>query len=328
MMRNEQLWMAPMLGFNEYQFRNIYTKHFRGLDAIIMPFVTLVEGRNVKMDHIKDVWPQNNDCNVALVPQILGNSGEMFFTMNRRLKELGYSEVNWNLGCPAPRVVSHKRGSGLLPYPETIDQVLETVFQNQNIDISVKLRLGYKSPTEIEKIVPILNRYPLKSIVIHPRIATQIYDGMINLDAFERLLPDIHHPVVYNGDITSVERFHILKNRFPQIDQWMIGRGIFWDPFLPERIKGIYHETRESAKFRFEAFHRDLFDAVVQRSFLERNALNKMKEYWKYFKELYQNGQDIFDKIKYCNSCKAIKERFLSIYNEESFKNSLGYPTS
>lgn len=318
-MNSDKIWLAPMLGFTEYQFRNVYTKHFRGLDAIVMPFVTLVEGRKVKIEHIKDVWRQNNDSRVPLIPQVLGNDGAMFVVMNRTLLELGYSEVNWNLGCPAPRVVSHRRGSGLLPFPEIIEGVLEAVFQNPALEISVKLRLGQKSPEEIEKIIPILNRFPLKSVTIHPRIGTQMYDGNADVDAFERLAPEIRHPIIYNGDIFSMERFCALKNRFPQIVQWMVGRGVFWDPFLPEKIKNSYHETPESAKKRFEAFHQELYEAVVRRSFLERNALNKMKEYWKYFNVLYENGAAIFDKIKYCQTYSEIGSIFRNIYENECF---------
>lgn len=319
-MKADTLWLAPMLGFTEYQFRNVYTKHFRGLDAAMLPFVTLVEGRNVKVEHIRDVWPEHNDCNLALAPQVLGNSGEMFVTMNRRLMEMGYREVNWNLGCPAPRVASHRRGSGLLPYPDIVRQVLDTVFENPYLEISVKLRLGYKAPEEIEAIVPILNDYPLKSVCIHPRIGIQLYEGRADRDAFGRIAPQLRHPIIYNGDIFTAEDFRQLKQRFPQVSQWMVGRGVFLDPFLPEKVKGFYNETPETAKKRFETFNQALFEAVVARSLLERNALNKMKEYWKYFSKMYERGEEVFDKIKYSNTIGEMEKVFTEIYRKRALE--------
>ena len=316
------LWLAPMLGFTEYHFRNTYSRHFSGIDAAVMPFVTLVEGRNVKVDHIKDVWKQHNDCAFRLVPQVLGNDGEMFVTMNRRLAEMGYDEVNWNLGCPAPRVISHKRGAGLLPYPEQIDKVLDTVFQHSTIAVSVKLRLGCQSADDILKIIPILNRYPLKSVCLHPRIGTQMYEGKADFELFRQLLSEFRHTIIYNGDIFSASDFDVRKRQCPHIEQWMLGRGIFWDPFLPEKIKGSYQETPCSAKQRFEEFHKALFDAVLQRSVLERNALNKMKEYWKYYCRLYENASSVFDKIKICNSLSEISIVFQQIYDNQSFSTS------
>jgi len=239
--------------------------------------------------------------------------------MSRRLAEMGYDEVNWNLGCPAPRVISHKRGSGLLPYPELIDKVLDTVFQDVTIAVSVKLRLGCRSADDILKIIPILNRYPLKSVCLHPRIGTQMYEGQADFEMFQQLFPQIRHTIIYNGDIFSVSDFLARKQQSPQVEQWMLGRGIFWDPFLPEKIKGCYHETPESAKQRFEKFHKALFDAVLQRSVLERNALNKMKEYWKYYCRLYENASAIFDKIKVCQSLFEIAAVFIYIYENEMF---------
>ena len=317
--RCDTLWLAPMLGFTEYHFRNTYSRHFSGIDAAVLPFVTLVEGRNVKVDHIKDVWRQHNDCAFRLVPQVLGNDGAMFVTMNRRLAEMGYDEVNWNLGCPAPRVISHRRGSGLLPYPEQIDKVLDAVFQHVTIAVSVKLRLGCSSADDILNIIPILNRYPLKSVCLHPRIGTQMYEGKADFELFRQLAPEIRHPLIYNGDIFTHSDFNIRKQRAPQVEQWMLGRGIFWNPFLPEKIKGTYQETPCTAKQRFETFHKALFDAVLQRSVLERNALNKMKEYWKYYCCLYEDASSVFDRIKTCNTIVEISNIFYYIYENLSF---------
>jgi len=304
------LWLAPMLGFTEYHFRNVYSRHFSGIDAAVLPFVTLVEGRKVKMEHIKDVWNGHNHCVFRLVPQVLGNNGNMFVIMNRRLADMGYDEVNWNLGCPAPRVISHKRGSGLLPYPEQIDNVLNTVFQHTTISVSVKLRLGCTSADDILKVIPILNRYPLKSVCLHPRIGTQMYEGKADFELFRQLLPEFRHHIIYNGDIFNVFDFETRKQQCPQVEQWMLGRGVFWDPFLPEKIKGIYHETHSSAKKRFEEFHKELFETVIQRSVLEHNALNKMKEYWKYYSLLYEDAPAIFDKIKICRSLSEMSKIF------------------
>ena len=316
------LWLAPMLGFTEYHFRNTYGRHFSGIDAAMLPFVTLVEGRNVKIDHIKDVWKQHNDSAFRLVPQVLGNDGAMFVTMNRRLAEMDYDEVNWNLGCPAPRVISHRRGSGLLPYPEQIDKVLDTVFQHFIIPVSVKLRLGCKSADDILKIIPILNRYPLKSVCLHPRIGTQMYEGKADFELFRQLAPEIRHPLIYNGDVFTLSDFNARKQQCPQVEQWMLGRGIFWDPFLPEKIKGNYRETPHTAKQRFEEFHKALFEAVLQRSVLERNALNKMKEYWKYYCCLYEDASSVFDKIKTCNTLAEISTAFRYIYENVCFSTS------
>lgn len=317
-MSYDRLWMAPMLGFTEQVFRNTYVKHFDGFDAAIAPFTTLVEGKKVKERHLKDLLPEANRS-LKTIPQVIGNKGEQFVLMNKYLIDLGYDEVNWNLGCPAQRVASRKRGSGLLPYPETIDSILETIFQNPHPDISVKIRLGYQSTHEIEKVIPVLNQYPLKQVCIHPRLGSQCYEGTVDLKTFAAILPHIKFPIIYSGDIFTLSDFIQLRQKFPDIHDFMLGRGIFSDPFLPEKIRDVYSETADSAKIRFEKFALELFDNVIKNSTFELNALNKTKEYWVRYSLLYQNSKEIFDQIKVCKTTTEMRLKLIKVFENEKF---------
>lgn len=314
------LWMAPMLGFTEQVFRNTFVKHFGGLDAAITPFITLVEGKKIKERHLKDLFPEVNQT-LKIIPQVIGNKSDQFVLMNRYLLDMGYREVNWNLGCPAPRVAGRKRGSGLLPYPEMIESVLNTIFQQPHPEISVKIRLGYQSPLEINQIVPILNRYPLQFVAIHPRIGTQLYEGKVDLDTFERVVPQINHRMIYSGDIFTLSDFEYLQQRFPEIHDFMLGRGILRDPFLPEKIRGNASLNDNNLKQRFESFCTELFHKVVENSTFEPNALNKTKEYWTQFSTLYQNSTSIFNRIKVVQNVLEMENVLFNIFNNESFKN-------
>ena len=136
---------------------------------------------------------------------------------------------------------------GLLSMPEKIDEILTRVYAETDIQVSVKMRLGYESPREIFHVLPVLERYRLANIIIHPRIGKQLYRGEVDLKVFEECLGQSSHKIFYNGDITSVQRFRELKERFPTISHWMIGRGLLSDPFLPAMIKAdntLYPEKR------------------------------------------------------------------------------------
>jgi len=146
---------------------------------------------------------------------------------------------------------------------------------------------------------------------------------LLNVSGYIILLPEFSHRVIYNGDIFTPSAFDTKKQQCSQVKEWMLGRGIFLDPFLPEKIKGTFNETPCSAKKRFEDFHQDLFDAVLQRSVLERNAINKMKEYWKYYSLLYEDAPAVFDKVKTCNTIDEIFRVFNLIYRNGSFIHSL-----
>ena len=228
------LWLAPLKGLTDAVFRRTFAEHFNGFDRAMAPFVTAVAAERLTDAHVRDLLP-GADGAIPLTPQILGNAAEHFVAVAARLHDLGYTEVNWNLGCPFRPVSKKRRGAGLLPFPEAVDEFLDRVVRALPMRLSVKMRLGRTTPDEIFKLLPVLDRYPLAQIVIHPRTARQMYGGRPDLDTFESCLALSRHRIVYNGDIVHVAGFKELQARFPAVDEWMIGRGALDRPVPPVR---------------------------------------------------------------------------------------------
>ena len=145
---------------------------------------------------------------------------------------MGFKEINWNLGCPFKRVAAKKRGSGLLPHPELVKQILEIAMAEIPIKLSVKCRLGYDSPTEIFDLLPIFQNYGISELIIHARLGKQIYKGEVDIQTFDQVCEMSHLHIVYNGDIFSQDDFQKYNSQFENIENWMIGRGLLVDPFL------------------------------------------------------------------------------------------------
>ena len=120
----QQIILAPLHGFTDYLFRNVYAQHFNGIDLAISPFISLLPGEKINPVRVKDLFHENN-LSLAVVPQILGNDPRLFINMANYLNDMGYDEVNWNLGCPIKKIAHKKRGSGMLPYPELLDELLK-----------------------------------------------------------------------------------------------------------------------------------------------------------------------------------------------------------
>lgn len=292
------LYLAPLHGVTNRVFRHAYFKHFSGFDAAMAPFIQSVKAGSKMATHFKDLLP-GYDPVYPVIPQILGNDASDFVDTAKVMADLGYREVNWNLGCPYPMVTGKGRGSGLLPQPDRIGAFLDRVCTLSPIPVSVKLRLGFKDQHEILTLMPVLNRYPLAMVVIHPRLASQMYEGQVNLDGFEQARALSLHPVMYNGDIRDVQTYEALASRFPGIHQWMLGRGAIADPFLPARIKdlsGSAVETRGLTGLpsgpakppvdlagqlsRIRAFHDELLDAYQEILSGQKHLMDKMKEVW------------------------------------------------
>jgi tRNA-dihydrouridine synthase len=137
----KNLILAPLRGFTDAVFRNAFQRHFQGVEMAVAPFVTTVNGTRIKSSHLRDLAPAKNRA-LPVVPQILGNDADTFICLARTLLDLGYTEINWNLGCPYPMVAKKMRGSGLLPHPDTIERILEKALNGFTGKLSIKTRLG------------------------------------------------------------------------------------------------------------------------------------------------------------------------------------------
>ena len=290
-----QLYLAPLRGFTDYIYRNTFAGHFGGFDGALAPFIPTVTADRFKPSHFKDILPEKN-ATIPIVPQIISNQSGDFINLSKRLFDLGYTSVNWNLGCPFPMVAKKYRGSGLLPCPEKIDAFLEKTVSSIPNRLSIKTRLGRKNITEIFELMPIFNRYPLEEIIIHPRTGIQMYNGKTDLETFERCLEQSVHRVIYNGDITDLKTFQDVFVRFGDVDGWMIGRGAVTNPFLPSIIKAGRDDISDKVE-KFKQFYDELFEQYQQRFCGPGHLLNRMKGFWTYFSRSFQNSRKIAKKV-------------------------------
>ncbi len=302
-----------MRGITTMHYRKAFVHHFQGLDIEMAPFIPTVSAGKINPKLLKDVLPENNS-GLPLIPQVIGNKADDFVQMSIALHDLGYHEINWNLGCPHKPIRKKRRGSGLIPYPDTVDAILDQVCDRSPGRISVKVRLGISDKSELMKLIPVLNKYPLSEVIIHPRTAEQMYDGTVDLDAFEDAFQAMERPVCYNGDINDLAFFQSLQNRFPTIERFMLGRGLLANPFLCEIIKSG-NPKPENAIDRIAAFHDELVSSYETLLHGGHPVLGKMKEFWTYQATHLSNGRKMFKKLKktqHLATYKAIVSEFLA----------------
>lgn len=308
-MENALIYMAPMEGITGYLYRNTYHKYFEGVDKYFMPFIAPAKGRPLRNRELKDVLPDNN-VNIDVVPQLLTNSGEGFVRAAEYLKEFGYTEVNINLGCPSNTVVSKCKGSGLLYDTERLDNFLYEVFSADVMDVSIKTRIGKESPAEFEDLIDIYKKYPVKELIIHPRVQKDFYKNSPRMDAFQEGLCRYGRTdnVCYNGDIWGISEYEQFRSSFPNIGKIMIGRGIISNPFLPGDIKArwghgssvIEKPSNEKIEIFFD-FHDELYCKYCESDVGRGNTLFKMKELWAYMGNLFvEPDSDEVKEGKFC----------------------------
>jgi tRNA-dihydrouridine synthase len=310
------LSLGPFQGITDAPFRNVFKRHFGGIDKYYTPFFTGIH----KEEHAKnlqgeEIDPRYNDVE-TLTPQILSTDAEEILRFAKQCRELGYKEINLNMGCPFPRVANKKRGCGLLPYPENVETMLEKVFEGiGDMRFSVKCRLGYFSPDEINAIIPVFNKFPLSELIIHPRIGKQLYKGEADMERFKGLMPYINAPLVYNGDIFSVESFGRIREAVLPVNNFMLGRGLLANPFLAEEICGGTLNAPERAE-RLHAYVIDLYEDRLCHAGGSPKVLGRMKELWSYLMNSFEEPQMVWRKIKKINALKEYEEAVETIFKE------------
>lgn len=297
------LYLAPLEGITGYIYRNAYQKYFGGIDRYFTPFIAPAKGKPFRHRELEDVRPEHN-TGITVIPQILTNHSEGFIKAAKALADMGYDEININMGCPSGTVVSKGKGSGMLADPVKLDHFLEEIFAADICKISVKTRLGMEFADEFPDILDVLMKYPFTEVIIHPRTREDYYGGCVDLSMFdlavERYGEQTESVLCYNGDIADAAGYKNIQERYPQVDKIMIGRGIIGNPFLPQEI--AEQRCCYNAGILL-AFHDELFAGYMEAGLGARNVMFKMKELWSFMERLFEasDQQKILKKIRKAN---------------------------
>lgn len=275
-----KLLAAPLQGFTEAPWRNLHHELFGGIDTYYTPFVRLERGEFRRRD-VRDLEPAQNTV-PHLVPQLIAATPAELDAVAGLFVEQGYTEADLNLGCPFPLLTGKHKGAGILPYPDEVGALLAEMKRHPDLRFSVKLRLGLAEEDEWKALLPLLNEAPLQRITLHPRIGKQQYKGEVHLDAFAAFYEQCQHPLVYNGDLRTLEDMERMAARFPRLEGLMLGRGLLAQPSLAIDFQEGRAWTSEERLQRVLQLHDRLlqhYEACLQG---DAQLLAKLKPFWEY----------------------------------------------
>lgn len=309
-----KFYFAPMEGITSYIFRNAYEKYYGGIDKYFSPFISPADHCAMNPKERRDICPENNQ-GLTIVPQILANKPEHFIACTEILQDMGYKEINLNLGCPSGTVVSKKKGSGFLTEYDALEDFLDAVYnycEKAGILLSVKTRIGRYDPMEWYDIIDIYNKFPIKELIVHPRIRDDYYKGAPRIEFYKYAVENSKNPLVYNGNIYSVEDMRQYEKFFhedPDIHNGnvepvvMMGRGLLYNPELLMNYREAGMEDRNRTPFdmnRFRGFHNDLYHGYQQIMAPDIHVIYHLKGLWLYWEELFPDNKKTVKKIIKC----------------------------
>ena len=298
-------YLAPMEGITGYIYRNACSRHFGGVKKYFTPFLSPHMKKAMTSREKNDILPEHNE-GLYVVPQILANDGEAFCRALETLEDLGYREVNLNLGCPSGTVVSKGRGAGFLAADrrEALSRFLDQIYdcsEKKGMQISIKTRLGMEQPEEFEDLLSLYTRFPVSELVLHPRVQKDFYKNTPHWKEFCLAEETAENKgresswLCYNGDIFSPMAAEELFREFPKLSCVMLGRGMIANPGLARQLSdGGSRITEQDLR----NFHDEILAGYQEIMSGDRNTLFKMKELWSYQLALFPDCEKQAKKIR------------------------------
>jgi len=291
-------YFAPLEGITDSIFRRLHHKYFPGMDRYYTPFFCPTAHRALTPKESREL-PIADSLGFQVVPQLLTKVPDDFLWMAQQCCELGYREVNLNIGCPSGTVTAKGKGSGMLKDPEALDSFLYEIFSRAPLDISVKTRIGFSDPEEFPALLDVFNRYPIKELTIHPRVRDEFYNGSVNTEAFHYAVENSNAPVCYNGNLISKKDIHEIGRKFPSVKAVMLGRGLIADPGM---LCAEHNNTST-----LEQFYSELLESYIRAFGSERNAMFRMKENWRYLIRKFEGADKAWKKLRKTTSAEEYR---------------------
>ena len=328
-------YFAPMEGITLYPLRNIHHEMFGDhIDKYYTPFLTAHHNFHFKKREKRDVQPEFiqgfEDYGNEIVPQIMANRADTFIWAARQMKELGYNEVNLNLGCPAATVTNSHKGSGLLLDVDYLDELLDGIFtglSEDDLDISLKTRLGFSDPSEADDIMKVYARYPAKELTIHARVREDFYKGEPRIEDFKRAATVYRAnggtaDICYNGNVFSVldmsklqtvvldnmcsDNCESTNENNSDISAIMLGRGLLSNPALARELSGGEGLKADELKEYLSRLYAEYATYIPE----ERNVIFKMLEHWAF---LHVHFEDCEKNLKNIRKARSKGEYFAAV---------------
>ncbi len=299
-----QIHFAPLQGYTECEYRNSHARHCGAVDAYYTPFIRMEKG-GIRDKDIRDILPENNH-GVHLIPQILCASRDDFNRLCDTVQTRGYTEMDLNMGCPAPMQTKHRCGSGLLPHPDLVEDLMKEMARRPEVRFSAKMRLGLEQADEWTALTDIINAAPLQHLCIHPRTGRQMYKGTVDMTEFTRMTAAIHIPVIYNGDLASTDDIARLAGLFPTLHGVMIGRGLLARPTLALEYRRGEEMPLHERRALLMRMHEDMLAYCTRKYRVESQILLHIHAFWEYQEQ--ELGRKTWKKIMKAGSMKNYLE--------------------
>lgn len=227
--------LAPMAGVTDMPFRLLCREMGAGMVCMEMVSAKAIYYNNKNTEELLAVHPE--ECPASL--QLFGSDPKIVAEMAARIEERPFSVLDFNMGCPVPKVVNNGEGSALMENPELVEKLLTALVKAVQKPVTVKIRKGFDdSCVNAVEIAKIAESCGVAAVAVHGRTRAQYYSGRADWNIIRQVKEAVKIPVIGNGDVDSPEAAKAMLES-TGCDGVMIGRAAQGNPWI----------FRETARF-------------------------------------------------------------------------------
>ncbi len=220
--------LAPMAGVTDLAFRLLCRRAGAGLVCMEMVSAKAIYYNNKNTEELLAIHPQEVPASL----QLFGSDPKILAEMAKRIEERPFSILDFNMGCPVPKVVNNGEGSALMKEPKLVEEILSALVKAVDKPVTVKIRKGFnESCCNAVEIARIAEGCGVAAIAVHGRTREQYYSGRADWDIIRQVKQAVKIPVIGNGDVDSPRAAKALLEQ-TGCDGVMIGRAAQGNPWI------------------------------------------------------------------------------------------------
>ena len=230
--------LAPMAGVTDLPFRILCREQGAGLICMEMVSAKAIYYNNRNTEQLMEIHP--DEMPVSL--QLFGSDADIIADMAKRIEEKPFAILDFNMGCPVPKVVNNGEGSALMQNPKLVEEILSKLVKAINKPVTVKFRKGFDDEhVNAVEIAKIAEACGVAAVAVHGRTRQQYYSGKADWDIIRQVKEAVSIPVIGNGDVDSPQKAKAMLEE-AGCDGIMIGRACQGNPWIFREI-ATYLET-------------------------------------------------------------------------------------